>query len=73
MKYVILRCEDLARASGQAASLLAGAKTAFLQQLSQAGAGGMIRRRSGPAAIDRFQMHRGLLGMGPEVPGASPG
>ena len=73
MKYVIIRCEDLSRASGQAASLLAGAKTSSLQQLSQAGAGGTIRRRSSAGAIDRFQMHRGLLGVGPKDPEASPG
>lgn len=72
MKYVILRCEDLSRAGLPTASLLEGAKTAFLQQLSQAGAGGTIRRRNA-VAIDRFQVHRGLLGVGPEDPQAPPG
>ena len=38
MKYVIVRCEDTAPA-GNAASLLDGAKAAYLQQLGQAGAG----------------------------------
>jgi 2,3-bisphosphoglycerate-independent phosphoglycerate mutase len=73
MKYAILRIEDVSRPAGQIASLLEGARAAFLQHLSQAGAGGTIRRRSGSGAIDRFQVHRGLLGLGPDDAEALPG
>jgi len=73
MKYAILRCEDVSRPSGQTASLLEGARAAFLQHLAQAGAAGTIRRRSGSSAIDRFQVHRGLLGVGPKDVEALPG
>lgn len=74
MKYVILRIEDVSRPAGQTASLLEGARAAFLQHLSQAGAGGTIRRhRSGSGAVDRFQVHRGLLGLGPDDAQALPG
>ena len=73
MKYIILRCEDVARPSAQRASLLAGARAAFLQELLQAGAGGTIRRRSASGVIDRFQTHRGLLGLGPDDAQALPG
>jgi len=73
MKYVIVRCEDLARAGEETVSLLAGAKTAHLQQLSQAGAAGLIRSDKRRRAVDRFQVHRGLLGVAPHDPQASPG
>jgi 2,3-bisphosphoglycerate-independent phosphoglycerate mutase len=73
MNYAILRCEDVARPGQQTASLLEGAKGAFLQHLSQAGAGGVIRARSGSGAIDRFQVHRGLLGLGRDTTEALPG
>lgn len=71
MNTVILRIEDTSRATEQTTSLLEGAKAAFLQQLSQAGACGTIRATAG--AIDRFQLHRGLLGVQAEDPGVSPG
>ncbi|MBI4341573.1 MAG: hypothetical protein HY598_04755 [Candidatus Omnitrophica bacterium] len=62
MKYVILRCEDGGRGSGRAAPLLEGAKAAFLQQLAQAGAAGVVRRH----AAQRLATHRGLLGLAPQ-------
>ena len=61
MKYVIVRCEDTAP-SGNAAPLLEGAKAVYLQQLAQAGAGGLLRAGSGRAPIDRLAIHRGLFG-----------
>lgn len=86
MKYVILRCEDRAwGAHGALPSLLQGAKASHLQQVAQAGAGGLLcpaprtrrwRRRLPAAAalpIDRFAIHRALLGCTPEDPSASAG
>jgi 2,3-bisphosphoglycerate-independent phosphoglycerate mutase len=66
MKSVILRIEDVSRPGGQTASLLDGARAAFLQHLLQAGAGGTIQRRGGSGVIDRFRVHRGLLGVKPD-------
>lgn len=73
MKAVILRIEDVSRATAQTASLLEGAKTAFLQQLSQAGACGIIGGRATAGAVDRFQLHQGLVGVAPGDPDAAPG
>lgn len=73
MKYVIVRCEDHARPSAQAATLLEGAKTAHLQHLAQAGAGGLICAHRDRRAIDRVALHRGLIGLTPHDPEASPG
>ena len=63
MKYLILRCEDGARASSKTAALLEGAKTAALQQLAQAGAAGVIRPPANRQAVDRLAVHRGLFGL----------
>lgn len=80
MKYVIVRCEDDARVGERTASLLEGAKASHLQHLAQAGAAGQIRarvaRRQGRGtvgAVDRIQLHRSLLGVGPGDPEAAPG
>lgn len=80
MKYVILRCEDEARGSGQTATLLEGAKLAYLQHLAQAGAAGVIRpavsrgRSSrGAPAVDRLHLHRSLFGLDQHDPEAAPG
>ena len=69
MKRVIIRCEDVARSDSPGPSLLEGAKTAHLQHLAQAGAAGLIRPKSG-ARIDRFELHRGLFGLGLQDPEA---
>ena len=73
MNSVILRIEDLSRAAEQTTSLLEGAKTAFLQQLSQAGACGTIRRGPRAETLDRFRLHQGLVGMAQSDPDVSPG
>lgn len=64
MKYLVVRCEDLAPASEQLAPLLEGAKLARLHELAQTGAGGLCRldRRSPAGWMDRFGLHRTLLG-----------
>lgn len=72
MKYVIVRCEDTAP-SGQAAPLLEGAKAIYLQQLAQAGAGGLIRSGSSNAPIDRLAIHRGLFGLKANEAAVPPG
>lgn len=66
MKYVILRVEDLAPRSSRVAPLLEGAKTVHLQQLAQAGAAGLIGARGDAKTPDRFELHRGLLGLSPD-------
>ena len=63
MKYVIIRCEDGVAFDGKSAALLDGAKTAFLQQLAQAGAAGFVRRYAGSRIINRIAVQRGLLGL----------
>ncbi len=73
MKYVVVRCEDVATVAPEVPALLAGAKTAHLQGLSQAGAAGLIRPPSRPGAINRFQVHRGLFGLAAKDPEASAG
>ena len=73
MKYVILRCEDLAPSATRATSLLDGAKVLHLQQLAQAGAAGLIRARSEQGILDRFGLHRALLGLAPGDPQVSGG
>ena len=73
MNTVILRIEDASRATEQTTSLLEGAKTAFLQQLSQAGACGTIRSGPRGEALDRFRLHQGLVGMAQSDPEVSPG
>jgi 2,3-bisphosphoglycerate-independent phosphoglycerate mutase len=73
MKYLVLRCEDAGPFGEQTAALLEGARTAHLAQLAQAGAAGLIRPGRGPAdALDRFRLHRALLGFAPGAtePGA---
>lgn len=72
MKYVIIRCEDEARAGAQTAALLEGAKTAHLQELAHAGAAGLIRRQSNAPAIDRLALHRAAFGLGPDDHEAAP-
>ena len=44
-----------------------------LQHLAQAGAGGLIRPPRDRRAIDRFALHRGLVGLSPQDPEAAPG
>ena len=73
MKYVILRCEDLAPSAAHATSLLEGAKILHLQQLAQAGAAGLIHARAEQGILDRFGLHRALLGLAPGDPAASGG
>jgi 2,3-bisphosphoglycerate-independent phosphoglycerate mutase len=80
MKYLIIRCEDHARAREETASLLEGAKVAYLHHLAQAGAAGVIRAptaqgrsRRGDIAIDRFSLHRALVGLGSQDSEAAPG
>jgi 2,3-bisphosphoglycerate-independent phosphoglycerate mutase len=72
MKYVILRCEDLARGTEQTAPLLEGARATHLLQLAQAGAGGLLRGRGRQAALGRLQIHAGLLGRQAQDPTAAP-
>ena len=72
MKYVIIRCEDYARASSDTTPLLEGAKTVHLQHLAQAGAAGVIRRQPHEMLVDRFQLHRALFGLAPNDPEAAP-
>ena len=75
MKYVILRCEDYGPPGGQMAPLLEGARTPHLAQLAQAGAAGTSRldRRGSHAALDRFRLHRALLGLERQDADALPG
>ncbi len=63
MKYLIVRCEDGARAGSKTAALLEGAKTSCLQQLAHAGAAGVIRPPASRSVIDRLAIHRGLFGL----------
>ena len=74
MKYLILRCEDDAKIGKETASLLKGAKTAYLHQIAQSGAAGLIKKRGLRQAIDPLAVHRGLLGFNSnesELPGGS--
>lgn len=74
MKYLILRCEDDAKIGKEAASLLEGAKAAYLQQMAQAGSAGLILKQGLRQPIDHLAVHRGLLGLKPnesELPAAS--
>lgn len=73
MQYVIVRCEDYARAGSDLAALLAGAKATHLQHLAQAGAAGVLRHRPDEPAIDRFELHRALVGLLPNDPEAAAG
>lgn len=73
MKYVILRCEDNTVGNEHLAPLLEGAKTSHLQQLAQAGAAGLIQPRALRQAINRFDVHRLLLGVRPDDVGLRPG
>ena len=70
MKYMILRCEDLAAGTDQTPSLLENSKLGHLQQLAQAGAGGTIQLSS-RRPTHRFDLHRGLLGLNSDEPGVS--
>ena len=70
MKYIILRCEDLAPAREGIPSLIGAAKTTQLAQLSQAGAAGRVYPPKPHRALNRFQVHRGLFGLAPEDPEA---
>src|SRR6185295_216160 len=67
MKYIVVRCEDLAPSTEPLAPLLEGAKLAHLHELAQGGAGGVCRpeRRSSAGWLDRFHLHRMLLGLNP--------
>lgn len=69
MTSVIVRVEDHAR--GEHASLLEGAKATHLQHLSQAGAAGALGRKT-KDALDRLDVHRGLLGVAADDPSAQP-
>ncbi len=71
MKYLLLRCEDYARPGGQLVSLLEGAKTEHLHQLAQAGAAGQLKPQAPDQGINRFALHRGLLGLRPDDPEAA--
>jgi 2,3-bisphosphoglycerate-independent phosphoglycerate mutase len=74
MKCVIVRCEDDARPTAATASLLEGAKLLHLQQLAQAGAGGLIGHpRHAAATIDRLRLHHAFLGLQLHDPEAAPG
>ena len=81
MKYVIIRCEDVAKFGPHTTSLLEGAKTSHLQQLSQAGAAGLIRTQPAGnllglrprSAIDRPGILAGLVGLSAEDPDAAAG
>ncbi len=72
MKHIILRCEDGASPSAKVAPLWEGAKLAHLQQLAQAGAAGVIRHTGRAKALDRFSVHRALLGLDGKAPEAAP-
>ena len=72
MKYVIIRCEDLAPARDEIDALLEGAKTAHLHDLAQAGAAGILRPAPKQRAIDRFHLHRALLGLDAQEAAAAP-
>ena len=72
MKYVILRCEDAARASERMAALLESGKLPHLQQLAQAGAAGLIRRRQQGQSVDRLHLHRALCGVDSQDANAAP-
>ena len=73
MKYLILRCEDVARAGEQTAALFQGAKVSYLQHLAQGGAAGVVRDRDPRRAIDRFHFHRAMFGLLPGDAEAAPG
>ncbi len=75
MKYVVVRCEDGARPSKQIPPLLEVAKVPHLQQLAQSGAVGRIASsdRSRTASLNRFELCRGLFGLGPLEAEARPG
>jgi 2,3-bisphosphoglycerate-independent phosphoglycerate mutase len=69
MRYVVVRCEDIARGTDQTAALLEGARLLHLQHLAQAGAAGVIHPRRGRSGkLDRFHLHRTLLGVEPNDP-----
>ncbi len=63
MKHIILRYEDHAPTASRVAPLLEGAKTVHLHQLAQAGAAGVIKPRESGHGLNRFELHRGLLGL----------
>lgn len=77
MKYLIIRCEDLAQASKHVPSLLEGSKASHLHQLAQAGSAGLVRPKNNTdgdySGIDSLQMHRGLLGSALKDPHTLPG
>jgi len=74
MKCVIVRCEDDARPTAATAPLLEGARLTHLQQLAQAGAGGLMGHpRRATARIDRLHLHHALLGLRLHDPEAAPG
>ena len=73
MKYVIVRCEDAAAGNDQTASLLDSAKTAYLQELAQAGAAGRLSQGADHTPLDRFQLHRLLFGLDAQDPAAAAG
>jgi 2,3-bisphosphoglycerate-independent phosphoglycerate mutase len=69
MRYVVVRCEDIARGTEQTPALLEGARLSHLQHLAQAGAAGVIHaRRARSGKLDRFHLHRTLLGVAPDDP-----
>ncbi|MBI4343695.1 MAG: hypothetical protein HY601_02650 [Candidatus Omnitrophica bacterium] len=64
MKYIVLRCEDRAPAAAGRPALLAGAKTAHLRHLAQAGAAGVLRLAVPLDRQTRLRLHHALLGLG---------
>ena len=75
MKYVVVRCEDMASGQEPVTPLLEGARLAHLHALAQGGAGGLCRmqRRSPAGWIDRFLLHQTLLGLDAGQPAPTAG
>lgn len=73
MKHIIFRYEDHAPTTSHVVPLLEGAKTVHLHQLAQAGAAGVIKPQEGAQGLNRFELHRGLLGLNPDDAEATAG
>ena len=74
MKYVIMRCEEVASRGRDARGLLESARMPHLLHLAQAGAAGVVRTRAkSQATDDRFDLHAALLGLRPDDPEAAAG
>jgi len=72
MRYAIVRIVDGAEDGAERASLLEGARNPHLAHLAQAGAAGALRHSGHTEERDRLQCARGLLGLDPGDPTASP-